>query len=489
MGTSVACAGALVATLVLSVSACNDDGGSQPAAPATTTTASVTTTTARGSTEPSGAPTDSRLPVVVDTDLAADDLVALTYLAADPRVQLLAVTVSGTGEVRCPRGADVARGLLAAMDLAAVPSACGRSQPLTGDREFPEPWRAAADDAWGLALPDVTAPANPPDAVELLTQVLTSGAAPATLLTLGPLTNVAEALDAHPELADHVSRIVAMGGALDVPGNVDLDGTGAPLDVEWNLYIDPDAAAAVVASGIPVTLVALDATNAVPITDEVIARLVANDVTDASSRVRGLFERYPPAFLWDPLAAVAVTDPALVPGDTATVAVLTEGAESGRTIVSPDGHPVDVARPPDADAVLDHLLRTLAGIDDDEPLAVPTTAPVLGEITVGFDGSTCSYDGPDPIDAGAYRVALVPGAEPYAVVVAQLLGTATLDETMAWIAEHPDQEPPMVGATVFIGVDMPDPPASVVVAPERVAIVCVTDQETIVPGVEVSVVG
>ena len=178
-----------------------------------------------------------------------------------------------------------------------------------------------------------------------------------------------------------------------------------------------------------------------------------------------------------------------MPVDAATVAVLTEGDESGRTVASPDGSPIAVARPPDAELVLDHLLRTLAGLGADEPLAVPTTVPLLGEVTVAFDGTTCSYDGPDPIPAGAYRVALVPGDVPYAVVVGQLLGGATLDETMAWIAEHPDQQPPMVGATVFLGVDMRDPPDGVTFTPGSVAIVCVTDQETIVPGIEVAVVG
>jgi inosine-uridine nucleoside N-ribohydrolase len=464
--------------LVLSTAACGGDDSSDPYAPTTGTRV-----------PPASPTTDVGLQLVVDTDLAADDLVALSYLAANPRVQLLAVTVTGTGEVRCPRGADIARGLLASMDLADVPAACGRTQPLSGDRVFPGAWRMAADDAWGLVLPAVATPADAPDAVELLTRVITSAAAPVTLLTLGPLTNVAEAIDAHPELVDRLSRIVVMGGALEVPGNVQPEGAPGPLAIEWNLYVDPEAAARVVASGVPLTLVALDATNAVPVTRDVLARLAANDITEASGRVRELFERYPPPFLWDPLAAIAVTDPELVPTDALTVAVLTGGQESGRTVVSPDGSPIDVARPPDADLVLDHLLRTLAGIGADDPLAVATTTPVLGEVTIAFDGTACSYDGPDPIDAGAYRVTLVPGEVPYAVVVGQLLGGATLDETMAWIAEHPDQQPPMVGATAFIGVDMRDPPDSVQFERGSVAIVCVTDAESIVPGIEVSVVG
>ena len=283
---------ALVAVLALGATACSDDDGPEASAPAGT----------RVSTESTAAPVSGAgLHLVVDTDLAADDLVALSYLASDPRVHLLAVTVTGTGEVRCPRGAAVASGVLVSMDLPDVPSACGRARPLSGDRVFPDAWRDAADGAWGLVLPGVAVPADAPDAVELLTQVVTSAPQPVTLLTLGPLTNVAEAIATRPDMIDHLSRIVVMGGALDVPGNVQPDGAGEPLAVEWNLYIDPEAAAQVVASGVPLTLVALDATNAVPVTADVLARLAANDGTDASRRVRGLFERYPPPFLWDPL--------------------------------------------------------------------------------------------------------------------------------------------------------------------------------------------
>ena len=73
-------------------------------------------------------------------------------------------------------------------------------------------------------------------------------------MTLGPLTNVAEALQADPKLIDNVQMITIMGGAVDVPGNV----TGVPLSApnrtaEFNIFVDPHAANIVFKSGAPIT--------------------------------------------------------------------------------------------------------------------------------------------------------------------------------------------------------------------------------------------
>ena len=125
--------------------------------------------------------------------------------------------------------------------------ACGSSIPLAGSRTFPEPWRDSADNAYGLLLEVVTPPAEQTTAAELLADAIASSPQPVVLLTLGPLTNVAEAIADDPEICStNVARIVVMGGAVDVPGNVQPDGAAEPLAAEWNLYVDPAAAAAVV---------------------------------------------------------------------------------------------------------------------------------------------------------------------------------------------------------------------------------------------------
>jgi inosine-uridine nucleoside N-ribohydrolase len=445
-----------------------DDGAATSAASIPTTSIAQATSIA----QPAAA---AGLPLVIDTDLAADDLVALSYVTSLPEVDLLAVTVSGTGEVRCPRGADVARGLLARMGRDEVRVACGSSTPVAGSRTFPEPWRDSADNAYGLLLEVVTPPADQPTAAELLADAITSSPQPVVLLTLGPLTNVAEAIANDPGLLTNVARIVVMGGAVDVPGNVQPDGAAEPLAVEWNLYVDPAAAAAVIGSGTPVTLVGLDATNHVPVTEDLIDRLAANDTTDATRRVLQLFEVHPPPYLWDPLAAIAATDPALVPTHAAEITVVSEGDDAGRTVASTGGSRIDVAGAPDAGAVIDHLLRSLSGVQEGDQLATPTTLPVLGEVTVDFDGTTCSYGGPPTLPAGAYEVSTAAGPTEYVAAVVHLVAGATVDEVLAWVAEHPDEEPPMVDDIGVVGGWGEPSPAAIVFRTGTVAIACGTE--------------
>jgi inosine-uridine nucleoside N-ribohydrolase len=331
----------------------------------------------RGRDDPDAAPTATSAgrSVMVDTDLASDDLVALAFLLSSTEVDVRAITVSGTGEVRCPRGVEVAMGLLSITGDDEVPVACGRRTPLAGEHAFPADWRDAADDAWGLALPDVEAPTSTPSAVDLLARTLAPGET--TLLTLGPLTNVAEAFRAHPDLAGQVRSIVVMGGAVDVGGNVHLEAGDSPT-AEWNLYVDPTAADEVLGSGAPVVLVGLDASSRAPVDQAFLDLLAGNTHTTAAGLVATLLAGNPQvasgeAYFWDPLAAAAVLDEGLLTTEVARIDVVTEeGVDSGRTRRDADGSRVTVAVDADADAFERLLVRTLDGLGPDDELVLPS---------------------------------------------------------------------------------------------------------------------
>ena len=102
---------------------------------------------------------------------------------------------------------------------------------------------------------------------------------------LGPLTNVGEALEAAPGLVMNIEMITVMGGAVQVAGNVGASSNIENEGAEWNIYVDPRAAAVVFSSGAPVTLVPLDATNYVPLTMDFYKRLERDRTTSVAEFV------------------------------------------------------------------------------------------------------------------------------------------------------------------------------------------------------------
>ncbi len=153
-----------------------------------------------------------------------------------------------------------------------------------------------------------------------------------TLVTLGPLTNLAIALNVRPQLTRQISRVVVMGGAYFVPGNV------TPLS-EFNVYADPEAALQVfTADWNDLTLVGLDVTHQTVLSRQLWAQ-IPTDERGVAGLVRALMERtftergMSGFYLHDPLAVAVALDPGLVSGKTHSVAVDTsrEPAMRGKT--------------------------------------------------------------------------------------------------------------------------------------------------------------
>jgi hypothetical protein len=100
-------------------------------------------------------------------------------------------------------------------------------------------------------------------------------------------------------------------------------------------------------------------------------------------------------------------------------------------------------------------------------------------MTVEFDGTTCSYDGPPTLAEGAYEVSTGAGQTGYSAVVAHLVAGSTIDEVMTWVAEHPDEEPPMVDEVAVIGAWGEPSPATIAFRAGTVALACGTDDGAI----------
>jgi inosine-uridine nucleoside N-ribohydrolase len=362
------------AILAASLGACDASSSSSSAAPLIT-----------------GEPPTSRLPIVIDTDVDVSDVAAVAVLLRDERVDVRAVTIvpTGTGVTNCAAGRRVVQYVLEEFGATTIPLACGREDRGQDGQHFPDEWRLNADAGWGLEMPPRPQTDLPEDAVELLTRTVEESPSAPTIVALGPWTNLEDLVTADPSIGDRIAGIHAMGGAVDVPGNVIVGDLTADDGLEWNLAADPSAVSAVFATATPISLVPLDATNDVPIPPDLGERLAEDHVAAGADLVFELLRRVPSRLtgegqqLWDELAALTLENPDLVTWDDATL--LADNA--GRLTRHEAGRPVRIATAADDVAVEAALLDALrVGPARANPFEL------AGEMTVRWDGSTCAFE-------------------------------------------------------------------------------------------------
>jgi inosine-uridine nucleoside N-ribohydrolase len=225
----------------------------------------------------------SPIPVVIDCDPGHDDAIALLLALASPELELLGVTtVVGNQTLE-----KTTRNALKVLELAGrrdVPVAAGAGRPLVRDARVALEVHGES----GLDGPDLPEPQIEPvaeSAVEFLARVLEEAAEPVTLVPVGPLTNIAQLLADRPESAARIERIVLMGGSI-AEGNV------TPA-AEFNIWVDPEAAARVFGSGLDVTMVGLDVTHRALVLPEHADRLRAGGrVGEVVAELLGFYSRF-----------------------------------------------------------------------------------------------------------------------------------------------------------------------------------------------------
>ena len=183
--------------------------------------------------------------IIIDTDTASDDAVAILMAHRYPDVNVLAVTIV-SGNMRVEDGSRNARYTI---------ELCGTQTPVYRGCERPlvrEPvhayWYHGPDGMGGMNYPEPKLREANGHAVDALIENIRAHANDVMLVTLGPLTNVAGALIRAPEIAQMVSRCIVMGGAANVVGNV------TPA-AEYNIWCDPEAARIVFRSGMNLEMV------------------------------------------------------------------------------------------------------------------------------------------------------------------------------------------------------------------------------------------
>jgi len=302
-------------------------------------------------------------PLILDVDTGIDDALALLYAAASPEADLLAVTcVSGNVAAR-----QVEQNTSAVLELAGrgdVEVALGRETPLVKALEI-------APDTHGprglgyAELPPAKRPLSTRRAFDVIVDAARGRPGEITLVTLGPLTNLALALEREPALPRLLGSYVLMGGAFRTSGNT------TPTS-EWNVYVDPDAAkrvfeawgaARAVDPTIPYPLaMGLDVTERARLLPEHVARLAAARGDDPITRfvddaLRFYFEYHERndgfygAFVHDPFTVAAALDRSLVVVQPVFVDVETgPGLAHAMTVADWRGR---TGQPPNLDVVVD----------------------------------------------------------------------------------------------------------------------------------------
>jgi inosine-uridine nucleoside N-ribohydrolase len=273
----------------------------------------------------------TRRPIILDCDPGHDDALAIMLAAASPALDLRGITTVA-GNQTLEKTTLNARRVCTVAGIRDVPIAAGADRPLVRER------RVAAEihgesGLDGPAFGPPTVEVDPRPAVELIEAVSRSVDGLVVVAT-GPLTNVATALAHDPGLASRLERVVLMGGAIGI-------GNTTPA-AEFNIASDAEAARAVFESGLPITMVPLEATHHALATPEVLVRIGAIGTPLAAMAVELLayfastyrnvfgFESPP---VHDPCALAWLIDASIVPTRTMRVDIETDAEFSyGRTV-------------------------------------------------------------------------------------------------------------------------------------------------------------
>lgn len=311
-------------------------------------------------------------PIILDCDPGHDDAIAILLAHGTPEIELRAITVVA-GNQTLEKTSLNARRVASLAGIEGVPIAAGCDRPLI--RELVTAPQIHGDSGLdGLDWEEPSIPLAPAHAVDLIVDLCTASSGDLTLVPTGPLTNIALAVRREPRIVERVREVVLMGGSF-TRGNL------TPA-AEFNIAVDPEAAAIVFAAGWPVTMVGLDLTHQALATPAVRARIEGLG-TRVAAVVGRLLDFYGTAYrragrfgdppVHDPCAVARVARPDLIDCADAFVAVETAGRwTSGMTVTDfrpAEGRPWNarVATALDVDGFWDLLLGALGTIGPGGP--------------------------------------------------------------------------------------------------------------------------
>ena len=300
--------------------------------------------------------------LIIDTDPGIDDAMALFYAIADPEIELIALTTV-FGNVTTTQATRNALFLLEAAGID-IPVSEGLHKPRELPAYPPSSHVHGAEGFGSLLIKQPKGQVVSESAPEFLVKMARAHKGELVLCPIGPLTNIAAALDLDPEFCSNLKRIVIMGGSLRAGGNI------TPV-AEANIYHDPHAADFLFSHGSNITLVGLDVTNRV-----ICSRAYFRNLAEHSPILGGMLNQMADFYIdfyekvgkfdgcgmHDPSALVNCVAPDLFVTEDHKLSVIYYGEETGKTISDPSfvGEAVKVCVGVDADAVKKRFFKNVA---------------------------------------------------------------------------------------------------------------------------------
>jgi purine nucleosidase len=270
--------------------------------------------------------------IIIDTDPGVDDAMAIFLALRSPELEVIGLTTI-FGNVHTPLATKNALRLLEIAGRADIPVSEGAHEPLTREYAGPVPFIHGEDGQGNANLPDPASRATAQLAAEFIVEQITRAPGEITLVPVGPLTNIALALQLEPAIAGLVKEVVLMGG------NAFVDGNASPA-AEANIHNDPEAADLVFGADWRVTMVGLDVTHEVIMNRDQTARLegAANPLAQHLKRISPLYHAFIEAdsrrsgyVIHDPSAIVYLLEPEAFTVNAYPLRVETQGISVGKT--------------------------------------------------------------------------------------------------------------------------------------------------------------
>jgi len=298
--------------------------------------------------------------VLMDHDGGVDDYLSTALLLTMEHLQVLGIVVT-PADCYVEPAVGATRKLL---DLMGRSDLTVAESTVRGLNPFPRLFRRDTFTVDHLPILNQADAPQTPLAAEtgqaFMARVLHEAPEQVTILCTGPLSTIAAALELNPSVEYKIRKIVWMGGALNVPGNVDkITEGGQDGSAEWNSFWDPAATERIWQTDIPLTICPLDITNNVPVTSafvRAIARSRQFPLSDFAGQCYALVT-HQDYFFWDVLTTAYLGRPDLFELKDWETAVIPTGPSQGRTVVQPGGRKVRALHKVDTEKFYEYILE------------------------------------------------------------------------------------------------------------------------------------